>query len=408
MISLIYMYNEAVNLFNYETTKYLGITFIILVAIFLIFNVFVVLLHRIYNVDIENSLKNYFVDVNDIDFTNKKIFEMACLRESRLPCKRDVYTILFGLVNKKYLIISKEYEDYYIEKTKNLNIDNLSNPEKMLLDLIEDEKVNLKLFIKEISNKYSAKKIVNEMKEEIFEKFDYFVVNNYLGMIFSFFKILILGTFGLFCIYVLFILGKGDESLYTNKLVNTTSIITYLDVAFLIVVFIFILTYFFGYIQKINDFIYNREDAGKFLFINGIILISFFILFLINKFIAVFLIYIYITALILNLDHKKYFMNVKNGYLKEKIEAISLEKYISEYSNLKERDSQSVIVYEEYFTYAYAFGITLKVNDELDLTNVLFYEVMKQNLKQNMSIFSYLGEYIGIANTNNTTNFDRL
>ena len=117
-----------------------------------------------------------------------------------------------------------------------------------------------------------------------------------------------------------------------------------------------------------------------------------------NKLLAIFFIFVYITALIFNLAGKKYFLNVKSGYLKEKIEAISLEKYIRECSNLKERDSQSVIVYEEYFLYAFAFGITLKVNDDLELNNVLFNEVMKENLRQNMVVFSYLGEYIGHVN----------
>lgn len=399
MISLIYMYNEAVNLFSYETTKYFGIIFIVLITLFLVFNFLVVLLHRMYNVDVNDSLKDYVVDINDIDFSNKKIFEVACLREARLPDKRDVYTVLFEMINKKYLILSKEYDNYYIKRNEQINIENISESEKIFFDLLEDGKKDFKGFIKKISNRYSTKKILNKMTEEIFNKFDYFEVNSYLGVIFNFLKITILGVFLLLCLYLLFMLNQGDVSFYSTRTYNeTVNIVLFFDVALLITVFIFLLTYCCGYVQKVNNLLFNKEDLGKFLLKNGIILISFMVIFFINKLIVIFLLYIYISALILNLTQKKYFVNVKSGYLKEKIEAISLEKYIREYSNLKERDAQSIIVYEDYFIYSYVFGITLKVDDELDLNNVLFNEVMKQQFKQNMSVFTYFGEYIGHFN----------
>ena len=393
MISLIYIYNVAINSYSSETANFLGMFFIAFIIIFLILNFIVVLLHKIYNVDVSDSLKEYFVDINDIDFSDKKIFELACLKDSRLPNERDVFTMLFGLVNKKHLKLSKKYDKYYIERNDKLNIDNISSSELLLLDLIENEKVDLKYFVKKISNKYASKKIVNKMREEIFEKFDYFEVNTNLIVVFNFLKITMIVAFVLFSAFWLFIASQNVEYYSGTLLMSIPEIFLNLYNLLLIVIFIFTLTYCCGYVKKLNDILFNKEKNVKFLVVIGIVLIAFMVLFLINKVIAIFCIYVYITGLIINLSEKKYFLNVKKGYLKDKIEAISLEKYIREYSNLKERDSQSIIIYEEYFSYAFAFEITLKVNDELDLNNILFNELIKVSFKQNMRIFGDLRRY---------------
>ena len=407
MINLIYVYNESSRLFSNEMLNYLGIFFII---IFLILNFIVVLLHKMYNVDMDNYLNEYFIDINDIDFSKKKIFEVGCLRDSRLPNKRDVVVFLFELINKKHLILSKEYDEYYVEVNDISNIEDISSSEQIILDLIDNKKVKLKAFIRKLSNKYASKKISNEMKTEILKKFDFFKVNKFFIIFFNFLKIPIfisVFTFAISLIYIFYNESASDAINTFTTMQVLINIFSVIDNFVLVIVFIFMVTYCCGYIKKLNNILLNKEENFKFFKVIGIVLIAFMLVFFINKLLAIYLMFVYITALIFNLAAKKYFLNVKSSYLKEKIEAISLEKYIREHSNLKERDSQSVIVYEEYFLYAFAFGITLKVDDDLELNNVLFNEVMKENFEKNISVFKYLGllyEYANELVKNNTKN----
>lgn len=375
-VAYIYILNSNLSL-NIELNKF----FIICLAVFLFFNIILIILHNIYNFESNKNLNKYFVNIKEINFKNKSPFELACLRNSRLPKRRDIITVLLDLINRGYIKIYKySNKKYYIKKIAN-DRRKLSESEKNLIDTINDEFYDLKKFISNIFKKNNCKKILNKMTEEIEHKFEEVKIN----IVFYFlFKIL-----NLFLISFVFIFALGILSFSNIKL--NIPIIEYLSEPLSVIIgFMFLIEFFviasmlYSKIQKLNNILIEKEDLKGFLRINVFVLIFFILIFLLNKCISIFLIITYLYTLSLLLKDKRRFINVKKGYIKDKIEAISLEKYMKEEILINEKECK--MIFKEYINCAFSFEIKLKSNENLTSDQIILEKFFKKS-KNNLTLF---------------------
>ena len=373
--------------------------FIIGIILFIFLNFMVLLLHKIYDKDINNALEDYFVDINDYDFKKRSPFEIACLRNSRLPEKKEIITTILSLINRDYIKLRKDENNvYYIKKVENISKTNLKESEIILLDCIIpeesdglDDEYNLKKFILKMMKQYNSRKVINKMKEELLGKFDFFKKHIIFDII-----CFILKYFSLVCIVFI-----GIWMFASINILNTTSIVLAFYI-FDIFVFIFELIllsyYIYIKIEKSHKLVYEKEKTGKFLGINALMLIGIVLIFLFAKGLGTLLIFCFVYSQILVLMKKRIFVNVKKGYIKEKIEAISLEKYILEHSFFKEKEIEQIMLYDEYYTYAYAFGINVKVDDKIDLKQLEIDKVIKSTSLRVHNLLEFLHESVEIVN----------
>ena len=84
------------------------------------------------------------------------------------------------------------------------------------------------------------------------------------------------------------------------------------------------------------------------------------------------------------LKDKRRFINVKKGYIKDKIEAISLEKYMKEEILINEKECR--MIFEEYINCAFAFEIKLKSEKNLNPEQIALRKFFKKS-KNNLTLF---------------------
>lgn len=74
-----------------------------------------------------------------------------------------------------------------------------------------------------------------------------------------------------------------------------------------------------------------------------------------------------ILTIVLNLytTYKSKFVALTKKGKKEQVKLMELKRYINDYSLIKSRDLESVIIWDEYLAYATAFGIPNKVTDKI-------------------------------------------
>lgn len=396
MIYITFLYFLSGNL-NFENN--FNTFFVIGLSVFLFLNMIVILMHKLYDVDINNSLDEYFVDINDYDFKKRSPFEIACLRNSSLPGKREIVTTILSLINRDYIKLRKDENDiYYIKKVENIDTKGLKKSEIVLLDCIvpeesdgENDEYNLKKFILKMMKQYNSRKVINKMTEELLGKFDFFKRNVIFDVIFFILKyvslvVIIFATIWMF----------GSINLL-NLTSNVLSF--YLVDVFIIIIEIFLVVYLmYTKIEVFHKLVFEKEKTLRFLSINSLILIGIILIFLLNKGLGTLLMFCYIYAQTLSLMKKRIFVNVKKGYIKEKIEAISLEKYIKDHSFFQEKEMEQIMLYEEYFTYAYAFGINVKVDDKLDLKQNEIEKAIKSTSSQIRNLLEFLQESVEIIN----------
>ena len=348
--------------------------FIICIIALIVDLIIALILHKLYDDDMSNNLNNYFFDINEIDLNKKEVIELGCLRNSRLPNKRDVATLLFSLINKKVIKIESGLtNDIYISKTENENNIRLSLAEEALLINMEDRKYGLKYFLTTFLNTYKVKNVINQIKESVKDKFEERKRHFVFGMILNIIKIIFVS------IIIGIIMSGTETSMYNSNnfyhfSAETIKKAPYGVAMYWIFCFFVIIKlskFIFDKLKIVNNILSEKEDLAKYLKINIGAIFALMLMFLISNVIGSILLISYVFAMTLVLKEKKVFVNVKKGCIKEKIEAISLEKFIKENTLLIEKEVECIKIYEDYFTYAFAFGITLKSDEYLNLYSTL-------------------------------------
>lgn len=378
---LYYLYLYISNNFLLNIDLELNFIFVLFIILFIILNTILILLYKFYNNDssLNEILIHKYIDIYELNLFKTNPIESACLKDSRLPNKRDVISLILYLINKKHILLKKDQKNnYYLHKTTKEK-KSLSISEILLLDKIPNKECNLKTFIFQILKKNNCKEILDSMTLEIKNKFKISKRPIIFDLCFLILKYILIGFFFL---------------LITNIFININfEILTTLQKKIITLDFIFILfeTLILAYIFYIfNNKIYTKlsidKNTNKFLLTNSTLLICFLLLFLLIKPIAILLIYIYTYSLLLVLIDKKIFVKELNNDFTFTIENLSLYNYLNTYSLLKEKEIAQIKIYDILFTYAFAFKINLKTDNYLNTYKIFGNRLLIEN-KMNFDYF---------------------
>lgn len=371
---LYYIYLYISNKFLLTIDSELNFIFILFIILFFVLNIILTLLHKFYNNDstLKKILKDKYIDIYELNILKTNPIESACLKDSRLPNKRDVISLILYLINKKYIILNKDQKNnYYLEKTKKEK-KSLSTCELLLLDKIPNKKCNLKTFIFQILKKNNCKEILNTMTLEITNKFKISKRPIIFDLFFLILKYILIGFF--FVLITNIFININFEILTTIQ----KKIVT-LDFIFILFETIILAYIFYIFNHKTYNYLSIDKNVNKFLLINLTLLVCFLLLFLLTKPIAVLLLFIYTYSLLLVLIDKRIFVKELNNDFNLTIETISLYNYLNNYSLLKEKEIAQIKIYDVLFTYAFAFNINLKTDNYLNTYKIFGNRLLMEN-----------------------------
>lgn len=353
----------------YNNATFIFISFIIFCILNLILQI---IMHILYDNDMNENLDNYYVDIKDIDIDDLKPELMGIIRNSRKPNGRELGVVLFSLINKKAVKLETDTlnDVLYIQKSPKIRNIKLSKAEETLLDMMEDRKYGLKYFFCDFCSGYPAKKISKILEEESENFFDKTRRNKIFDYIFYFQKICI--AIFTFILLISGVFSFPIESDQNEQMLNTGFSILYMA-PFLLTIFVSlnISKFFFDIIKRTSSILSEKEHLSKFFQKTAIQLILLCVIFVFSKTIGAYLILLYMLAYAVMLSQNKEFINIKKIYLKKKIEIKTLEKYIKEHSLLENREVEQIRLYEMYYTYAFALGITVASDEYLKIEKIL-------------------------------------
>jgi hypothetical protein len=227
---------------------------------------------------------------------------------------------------------------------------------------------------------YPAKKTYIILEEESDKFFDKTRRNKKFDYIFNFQKIILVIIMFLFVISGIISINKEFVNLFvfTEELfVEMLSLSAFIFAFYAISAFLMILVllniskFLFSIIQNTGDILSKKENWKSFFLKISMQFGFLMIIYLFNRGLGLYLFLMYMLAYTVMLSQEKEFINIKKIYLKKKIEIKTLEKYIKEHSLLESREVEQIRLYEMYYTYAFALGITVASDEYLKIEKIL-------------------------------------
>ena len=256
------------------------------------------------------AIRNFRLHVkatyNDIIVMNRDIdvdyspAVLSYLYNFKVEPKKDILATILNLYNKKVMTIEKNENGYNFIPSKNADLNKLTLDEKYIYCHFIENKENIELF----SSKDWEKNVIEEFKKYHF--------------------------------------SKEKKATFNNKVFYTISIVISLIITALAS-------------NKLLTFIFGQQMIDD-IFISISLSILFFIIISLIIMIPVGIVY-YTVLNIIELISK---LNRKGK--DELIKWIKFKKFIKEYSLIKDRKIEEVVLYEKYIPYAMALGINKEYN----------------------------------------------